>query len=160
MNVVIVAVCVVSARLHTLEGIFEWYSGYYSSSSYEWKAQASTMISHPGEVTGNPVLINSGPFKNQLDLLVPSAEGGVFHFIRTDSTPNEWHMIARVAFPLSLPLASCLAMNVDRPAYQRGEFKALVQSGGRIYQVKTYEGTNPWSGSYLKPIVAPGPFSD
>ncbi|KAI0854931.1 hypothetical protein F4860DRAFT_70741 [Xylaria cubensis] len=159
-NIAIVAACVASARLHTLEGLVERKSGYYASSFYEWKAQASTMISHPGEVTGNPVLINGGPAENQLDLLVPSAEGGVFHFIRTDSTPDEWHMIARITFPPSLPIASCLALNVDFLGYRKREFKALVQSGGRIYQVKTYEGAKPWSGSYLKPIVYPGPFSD
>ncbi|KAI0544516.1 hypothetical protein F4679DRAFT_591360 [Xylaria curta] len=159
-DIVIVAACVASARLHTLEGIFERDSRYYSA-PWEWKAQTPTRISHPGEVTGNPVLVHTGPLRQQLDLLVPSAEGGVFHFVRTESTPDEWHMIARITFPPSLPVVSCLALNADPPSYvQRREFKALVQSGGQIYRVKTYEGSNPWSGSYLKPIVAPGPFFD
>ncbi|KAI1736271.1 hypothetical protein F4680DRAFT_469150 [Xylaria scruposa] len=155
---VIVAACIITARLHILEGLFERTPTYHSSSC-DWETQPSTRIPHPGEVTGNPVLINTGSRINQLDLLVPSAEGGVFHFVRTASTPDEWHMIARITFPPSLPLASCLALNFHT-SYERKEFEALVQSGGQIYQVKTYEGTNPWSGSYLIPIVAPGPFSD
>jgi hypothetical protein len=151
----IVVVCVASARLYTVEGGFAEEYG-----SFKWRAQTSTRVHHPGEVTGNPVLVTKTP-SNQLDLLVPSAEGGVFHFVRTTSTPDEWHMIARIAFPPGLPAASCLACNITlEPLQQRRHFRAIVQSGGRLYQVGTYEGAHPWSGSYLQPIVAPGPFSD
>ncbi|KAI0415743.1 hypothetical protein F5X98DRAFT_210180 [Xylaria grammica] len=69
----IVMVCIASGQLHTAEGELSRSSSGYSS-SVEWKAQASTRILHPGEVTGNPTLINDNGKK--LDLLVPSAEGG------------------------------------------------------------------------------------
>lgn len=72
----IVVVCVACARLYTVEGNFADKSGYSS----RWKAQTPTIIHHPGGVTGNPVLATKA-WKNQLDLLVPLAEGGVFHFV-------------------------------------------------------------------------------
>ncbi|KAI3322392.1 hypothetical protein HD806DRAFT_536230 [Xylariaceae sp. AK1471] len=155
----IVMACVASARLHTVEGKFAQESSGSYSRPLKWKAQASTRIHHPGEVTGNPVLVKKAEAR-QLDLLVPSAEGGVFHFVRTASTPDEWHMIARITFPQVLPAASCLAVNTHNQWQKQRQFHALVQSGGRLYQVRTFEGASPWSGSYLKPIVSPGPFSD
>ncbi|KAI0098188.1 hypothetical protein GGR51DRAFT_538522 [Nemania sp. FL0031] len=155
----IVAVCVARARLHTLEGDFGTESS--RSSALCWKAQASTRIPHPGEVTGNPVLIKKGEIKPQLDLLVPSAEGGVFHFVRTPSNPDEWHMIARITFPQGLPMASCLAV-INGPASwgDRRNFIALIQSGGQLYQAKTPESATPWIGSTFRPISVPGPFFD
>ncbi|KAI1133788.1 hypothetical protein F5Y10DRAFT_260109 [Nemania abortiva] len=154
----IIAACVAGARLHVLEGQFAMESGY--SSMFTWRAQASTRVNHPGEVTGNPVLITEEG-KGQLDLLAPSTEGGIFHFVRTASAPDEWHMIARITFFQGLPMTSCLAVTRTPTKYgQAIYFRALVQSGGQLYQVKTYESANPWSGSYLKPIVTPGPFAD
>ncbi|KAI1302213.1 hypothetical protein F5Y03DRAFT_362052 [Xylaria venustula] len=154
---VVVAVCVAGGRLHTVEGEFSQNSSVYYLSSLKWQAQAPTRILHPGEVTGNPTLTRniSG---DQLDLLVPSAEGGIFHFVRTASTPDEWHMIARIGFPQGLPAASCLAIHSGAP-YKTRQFRALIQSGGRLYYVTTTEGSKPWSGSYLQPVVSPGPFS-
>ncbi|KAI0434592.1 hypothetical protein F5Y09DRAFT_235870 [Xylaria sp. FL1042] len=147
----LVMVCVASGRLHTAEGELSQ----LSFRPVKWEAQAPTRILHPGEVTGNPMLIKNGS-EDQLDLLVPSAEGGIFHFVRTASTPDEWHMIARVAFPQGLPATSCLAFHSDR-SYSR-DFRALIQSGGQIYYVTTTESSKPWSGSYLRPILSPGPF--
>lgn len=152
----LVMVCVASGRLHTAEGEFSQSSSRYSS-SIKWEAKAPTRILHPGEVTGNPMLIKNDSGK-QLDLLVPSAEGGIFHFVRTVSTPGEWHMIARIAFPQGLPAAACLAIRSER-FYDTRHFRALIQSGGQLYYVTTTESSKPWSGSYLQPIVSPGPFS-
>ncbi|KAJ8127160.1 hypothetical protein O1611_g6475 [Lasiodiplodia mahajangana] len=155
----IVAVCIARAQLHTLEGEFS-IDARSSSNSLNWKAQASARIHHPGEVTGNPIVIWE-PDKKQLDLLVPSAEGGVFHFVQPRSSPDEWHMIARITFPHGIPIASCLAVNDTPCEWQRPrQFTALVQSGGRLYQVKTNESAAPWTRSHLKPIEGPGPFSD
>ncbi|KAI0530000.1 hypothetical protein GGR58DRAFT_272618 [Xylaria digitata] len=158
---VIVMACVAGGRLHTTKGNFkEKHSDYYSSGSATWKVQTPTRIHHPGEVTGNPMLVKKARV-NQLDLLVPSAEGGMFHYVQTPSCPDEWHMIARITFPLGLPAASCLAVHYrDRGFRRPRKFYALIQSGGQLYRIETSEGANPWSRSYLKPIVAPGPFSD
>ncbi|KAI1111630.1 hypothetical protein F5Y14DRAFT_424705 [Nemania sp. NC0429] len=155
-EVSLVAVCIARARLYTVEGSFKQESG-YSSRGLKWRAQAPTRIDHPGAVTGNPVLAKKYG-DNQLDLLVPSAEGGVFHFVRTKSFPDEWHMIGRIKFPQGLPAASCLAFNISD--YDRKRFSALVQSGGQLYQIRTLESASPWTGKHLKPIVGPGPFSD
>ncbi len=149
----IVAVCIAGAQLHTVEGFLCscWYD------LREWYVQTSTRIHHPGEVTGNPVLVKGK--KNQLDLLVPSAEGGVFHFVRTASTPNEWHMIERITFPQGLPAASCLALiGKDQKSSKTTRFRALIQIKGRLYHITTHEGS--WSGTHLKPLLTPGPFSD
>ncbi|KAI0517859.1 hypothetical protein F5B22DRAFT_602730 [Xylaria bambusicola] len=152
----IVMVCVARGRLHTAEGkLAQSPSGY--SSPLKWEAQAPTRILHPGEVTGNPMLIKKDS-ANQLDLLVPSAEGGIFHFIRTASTPDEWHMIACITFHQGLPAASCLAIH-SNTSYGKRKFRAVIQSGGRLYYVMTTESAKPWSGSYLRPIVSPGPLS-
>ncbi len=153
----IVAVCIASARLHTVEGRFE--ASEKKPRHLKWKAQTSTRIHHPGEVTGNPVLVKRRT--DQLDLLVPSTERGVFHFIRTTSTPDEWHMIARITFPEGIPTVSCLGFTCIRgrsPKPRR--FRALVQSRGRLYNLRSHKGSNPWSRSSLKQIVVPGPFSD
>ncbi|KAF2964607.1 hypothetical protein GQX73_g8967 [Xylaria multiplex] len=152
----IVMVCVASGRLHIVEGGFS--IGYNSGS--RWVARTPTRIHHPGEVTGNPILVKKDRGL-QLDLLVPSAEGGIFHFVRTPTSLDEWHMIARITFPPSLPVASCLAIHSrDHGSNQPRKFYALIQSGGRLYHIETFESAYPWSGSYLKPIVAPGPSSD
>ncbi|KAI1175541.1 hypothetical protein F4777DRAFT_549667 [Nemania sp. FL0916] len=162
----IVMVCVASGRLHTAQGERLWSSG-----PANWKAQAPTRIPHPGEVTGNPTLIRKhiDDRHYQLDLLVPSAEGGIFHFVRTMSTPDEWHMIARIAFPEAVPAASCLASH-DGYRYTSSyytysyssvnQFRALIQSGGRLYYTTTRRSDSiPWSRSSLRPIVSPGRFS-
>ncbi|KAI0206850.1 hypothetical protein F4808DRAFT_405540 [Astrocystis sublimbata] len=134
----LVMVCIASGRLHTAEGeVLQRLSSGYSRSS-KWDAQAPTRILHPGEVTGNPTLIQNVR-TNQLDLLVPSAEGGIFHFVRTASSPDEWHMIARIAFPQGLPAASCLAINSEDLRYTNSrQFRALIQSGGQWPVVPYY----------------------
>ncbi|KAI2643552.1 hypothetical protein GGS21DRAFT_496968 [Xylaria nigripes] len=145
----VVAVCIASGRLHALEAdIRDQYAP-------RWLPKTSTQIDHPGEVTGNPVLL-AKTHMNQLDLLVPSAERGIFHFVRPPSTPDEWHMIARIAFPSSCPVASCLAVR-SLSFIGTIQFRAFVQSGGHLYEATTDEGARPWSGSKLKPIERPGP---
>lgn len=149
----IVAVCIASGRLHSVVGPLERASGYGKSS---WQSPKATRIQHPGEVIGNPVLLKDD--KGGLDLLVPSAEGGVFHFIRTPTSPDEWHMIGRIKFPSGVPIASSLACTrLDSHAGQPS-FCAYVQCGGRLYLIKTPEGPCPWVGSQLYPIEGPGPF--
>ncbi|KAI1428896.1 hypothetical protein F5Y12DRAFT_799983 [Xylaria sp. FL1777] len=155
--VYIVAVVIAGARLHTVEGAF---GQEYDSCSRpcKWDAQAPTRINHPGEVSGNPMLIKDAE-SDQLDLLVPSAEGGVFHFVRTKSAPNEWHMIARITLPQGLPIASCLSFySFDVRGPDPRQFRAVIQSGGQLYYLKSHESPNPWVGSQLKPIMMPGPF--
>ena len=151
-----VMVCIASGRLYTADGELSRSSSGYTGNP-RWEAQAPTRIRHPGKVTGNPILFVKD-FKNQLDLLVPSAVGGVFHFVRTASTPDKWHMIARIGFPQGLPTTSCLAVHSERSSGRR-HFRAMIQSGGRLYYVTTTESYEPWSGSFLRPIVSPGPFS-
>lgn len=99
--------------------------------------------------------------KTQLDLLVPSARGGIFHFVRTQSAPNDWHMIGRVAFPQNIPSASCLSF-YSRPGRYGAPrtLYALVQIHGRLYHVKTTDGKLPWRNACLNPIMHPGPFFD
>ncbi|KAI0436802.1 hypothetical protein F4803DRAFT_571963 [Xylaria telfairii] len=153
----LVMVCVASGRLHTAEGELSQSSSLHSNSP-KWEVQAPTRIMHPGEVTGNPMLISA---EDQLDLLVPSAEGGIFHFVQPASAPDEWHMIARIGFPPGLPAASCFAVHPDKSyirSYDPRRFRALIQSGGQLYYVTTTESSEPWSGSYLRPILSPGPF--
>ncbi|KAI0479342.1 hypothetical protein GGR56DRAFT_373802 [Xylariaceae sp. FL0804] len=155
-------VCIASGHLHAVkEDVYE------PSSSHAREPKSTRRIHHPGEVTGNPVLIRqTSSCSRQLDLLVPSAEGGIFHFVRiTSSGPDEWQMIGRIAFPSGVPPATCLAFDeeLEQDGYggtRRTSFRALVQCGGRLYQLKTDEGARPWSGSYLNPIIGPGPFYD
>lgn len=159
-NTDIVAVCIANSRLHSIEGPFEERS-YHRKNT--WQGPKSIRIEHPGEVTGNPVLLSSridtGRVYYQLDLLVPSAEGGVFHFMRTVSTPDQWHMIGRISFPTGVPIASSLACARLPDRYsERYNLHAFVQCGGRLYLVKTNEGAYPWAGSQLYPIEGPGPF--
>ncbi|CAJ2505219.1 Uu.00g126130.m01.CDS01 [Anthostomella pinea] len=158
-----VAVLIASGRLHTIEGpSVEESTGniYGPSRKTKWQVKTSTRIHHPGEVTGNPKLISNA--KRQLDVLVPSAEGGIFYFVRTPSSLNEWHMIGRIQFPRSMPLATCLsfARESGRPDYDVVKLRAFVQSGGQLFQILTNEGGAPWLGSSLKPILGPGPFLD
>lgn len=104
----------------------------------------SIRVHHPGEVTGNPVLIRKeikSPSNCTFDLLVPSAEGGIFHFIKTPTSPDEWHMVARVSFPPEVPIVSGLACSrLNNSSYgPRPEFRARVLCGGRIYVIETSE---------------------
>ncbi|KAI0406158.1 hypothetical protein F4802DRAFT_613789 [Xylaria palmicola] len=125
-----------------------------------WDAGLPTRIQHPGEVTGNPVLLTKDR-GNSLDLLVSSADRGIFHFIRTSSAPDEWHMTARIAFPPGIPAASCLTLNTTNDERSgRRQFTAIIQSGGRLYQSRTHDRADPWAEACLKPIIAPGPFFD
>lgn len=156
----IVAVCVAGARLHSIEGPF---TDSPSDTKHSWQGPKTNRIQHPGEVTGNPVLLGNkkyGTSDYKLDLLVPSAEGGIFHYIRTAKTPDEWHMIGRVSFPTSVPIASSLscARLGDKTSAHRSRFRAHVQCGGRLYLITTIEGSSPWEGSQLYPIDGPGPF--
>lgn len=156
----VIAVCIAGSRLHSIEGPFEKSS---HSSKPTWKGPKSIRIQHPGEVTGNPVLLAHQPNRAggyQLDLLVPSAEGGIFHFIRTAKTPDEWHMIGRISFPIGVPIASSLA-SWRVPPYQYrtvAMIRAFVQCGGRLYLIETAEMAEPWHGSQLHPLNGPGPF--
>lgn len=154
----IVAVCIANSRLHTIEGPFDKRS--YSRPN-SWQGGKSTRIQHPGEVTGNPVLLSSlksGDHDYQLNMLVPSAEGGVYHFIRTVETPDEWHMIGRISFPTGVPIASSLACARLTAYIHFNSFRAFVQCGGRLYLIETDECAEPWAGSQLYPIEGPGPF--
>lgn len=157
----IAAVCIAKARLYSIDGVFERPSRYSNEST--WKDPKYIRIQHPGEVTGNPVLIthqNQDVMGYQLDLLVPSAEGGVFHFIRTATTPDEWHMIGRINFPTGIPIASSLAFWRDNQGqnYHHPKHRAFVQCGGRLYLIQTPVGARPWVGSQLHPVSGPGPF--
>ncbi|KAI1374877.1 hypothetical protein F4677DRAFT_425269 [Hypoxylon crocopeplum] len=152
----LVAVCISRGQLNVVQGSFRLDS---YPPRWKWEGKTSTRILHPGEVTGNPVLITNGKIREtQLDLLVPSAEGGIFHFVRTQSAPNDWHMIGRVAFPQNIPPASCLSFHSRPDTYGKRELYALVQIGGRLYHVKTTSNQFPWYNARLNPIVQPGPF--
>ncbi|KAI0388994.1 hypothetical protein F5Y17DRAFT_470031 [Xylariaceae sp. FL0594] len=120
--------------------------------SYE---ETSTRIQHPGEVTGNLGLAYSDS-KRHMDLLVPSAEGGILHFVRTSSMPDEWHMIARIMFPPTVPAASCISLVVNSGSNPR-TIRVYAQCGGVLYQISTSEGAKPWVGSHLRAISGPGP---
>ncbi|KAI2464639.1 hypothetical protein F4781DRAFT_412414 [Annulohypoxylon bovei var. microspora] len=152
----LVAVCISRGQLNVVQGPFR------CPDRWKWEGKTSTRILHPGEVTGNPVLITDRNCdgKTQLDLLVPSAEGGIFHFVRMQSAPNDWHMIGRVAFPQNIPPASCLSFHSRTVPYSARELYALVQIRGRLYHVKTTSNKLPWRTALLNPIVQPGPFSE
>ncbi|KAI0116193.1 hypothetical protein F4776DRAFT_637099 [Hypoxylon sp. NC0597] len=154
----LVAVCISRGQLNVVQGPYhhEFYLG-----RWRWDGKTSTRISHPGEVTGNPMLITGDTRysdKNQLDLIVPSVEGGVFHFVRSQSAPNDWHMIGRIAFPQNIPPASCLSFHSRSDTYGNRELYGLVQICGRLYHVKTTNKELPWYNARLNPIVQPGPF--
>ena len=155
----IVAVCIVKGRLHSVEGPFSWPHSIYSSP--HWKGEITARIHHPGEVTGNPALLNvrkGNTRQDQLDLLVPSAEGGIFHFVRTPSTPDEWHMIGRIGFPSGLPAAGSLAFFRYEKRYDGGDkIRAALQIGGKLYIIQTKDGSNPWARCLLNPVTGPGP---
>ncbi|KAI1391612.1 uncharacterized protein F4822DRAFT_397263 [Hypoxylon trugodes] len=156
----LVAVCISEGQLHVVQGPFSLGGG-RPPSRCKWGGKTSIRILQPGKVTGNPVLItddNHG--QAQLDLLVPSAEGGIFHFVRTHSAPNEWHMIGRVAFPQDTPPASCLSFYPRSDTRGTRELHAMVQIGGRLYHTKTTNDQLPWYNARLNPIVHPGPFFD
>ncbi|XDG04479.1 hypothetical protein ABKA04_004094 [Annulohypoxylon sp. FPYF3050] len=150
----LVAVCISSGQLNVVEGSFCQYG-----SRRKWDGKTSARILHPGEVTGNPVLItdrHNG--ETQLDLLVPSAEGGIFHFVCAQSAPNDWHMIGRLAFPQNIPPPSCLSFYSLPVTYKKRELYALVQICGLLYHIKTTNDKFPWHNARLNPIVYPGPF--
>ncbi|KAI4865863.1 hypothetical protein F4820DRAFT_418854 [Hypoxylon rubiginosum] len=151
----LVAVCISRGQLNVVQGPFRE----DDSSGWKWEGKTSTRILHPGEVTGNPVLITDRNHdKNQLDLLVPSAERGIFHFVRTQSAPNDWHMIGRVAFPQNIPPASCLSFHCRRITSKTRVLHALIQICGRLYHLQTVSNELPWYNARLEPIVQPGPF--
>ncbi|KAI0387026.1 hypothetical protein F5Y04DRAFT_75357 [Hypomontagnella monticulosa] len=153
----LVAVCISSGQLNVVQGPL-------CRDAFRdrmWKGKTSTRILHPGEVTGNPELITDARCgKAQLDLLVPSTEGGIFHFVCMRSAPNDWHMIGRVAFPQNIPPASCLSFHSRSDTYWTHELYALIQIGGRLYHVKTTNERLPWCNARLNPVVKPGPFFD
>ncbi|CAI6083434.1 unnamed protein product [Clonostachys chloroleuca] len=160
LSVDIVAVCIAQGRLHSVEGPFtEPGSGSYSFTPKGWKGEITHRIHHPGEVTGNPMLLQKTLEKGQLDLLVPSAAGGIFHFVRTPSTPDEWHMIGRIGFPNDLPPAGSLAFFQLNPNQysQTKILGAALEIGGRLYIVQTTSLRQPWSGCHLYPVTGPGP---
>ncbi|OTA67928.1 hypothetical protein K449DRAFT_453558 [Hypoxylon sp. EC38] len=151
----LVAVCISGGQLNVVQGSFRQNPG---AGHWRWDGKTATRIPHPGEVIGNPILITDSTSNNQLDLIVPSVEGGIFHFVRTQSTPNEWHMIGRVAFPQNTPPASCISFHLRSGGYGKRELCGLVQTRGRLYHVKTTNDGLPWYNASLKPIVQPGPF--
>lgn len=159
----IVAVCIAGGRLHSIEGLFGWP---YGEDTWHDGAQ-DIPVHHPGGVVGNPVLLSDenkvGEY--QMDLLVPSEEGGIFHFVRTTKAICEWHMIGRVSFPMGFPTVSSLACTrlgdpfPDHNSCAVGsEIRAIVQCEGQLYFIKTNESATPWVGSQLCPIHGPGPF--
>ncbi|KAI1774092.1 hypothetical protein F4818DRAFT_420832 [Hypoxylon cercidicola] len=153
----LVAVCISRGQLNVIRSSPN-HDVYHMS--WKWEGKTSARIIHPGEVTGNPVLITgcNDMSETQLDLLVPSAEGGIFHFVRTRSAPNDWHMVGRVAFPQNIPPAPCLSFHYRCITRGTRELYALVQTGGRLYHVKTTNDERPWHNARLNPIVQPGPF--
>ncbi|KAI2635701.1 hypothetical protein GGS26DRAFT_509371 [Hypomontagnella submonticulosa] len=154
-NTELVAACISRSQLNVVQGPFLCDGRPYR---WRWEGKTSTRILHPGEVTGNPSLTADRKRKDQFDLLVPSAEGGIFHFVCTRSAPNDWHMIGRVAFPQNIPPASCLSFHRWSDNYDRRKLYALVQTGGRLYYVKTTSDKLPWYDARLYPVVQPGPF--
>ncbi|KAH7308656.1 hypothetical protein B0I35DRAFT_442368, partial [Stachybotrys elegans] len=157
----IVAICIVQGRLHSVEGPFTHppSRSSYSSPPGGWKGNITNTIHHPGEVTGSPVLLQRNLPRSQLDFLVPSAAGGIFHFVRTASTPDEWHMIGHIGFPSSLPTVGSLAFYSPRQEspYDGVKLGAALQVGGRLYTIQTLDGRYPWSGCQLYPVERPGP---
>ncbi|KAG8161691.1 hypothetical protein KVR01_008678 [Diaporthe batatas] len=160
----IVAVCIARSRLYSIDGLFEKPSSWPIKAT--WRDPKSIRIQHPGEVTGNPVLLaprktGFGARKYQLDLLVPSAEGGVFHFIRAATTPDEWHMVGRIKFPTGIPIATSLAFWGADSGHifdYHHKLRAFIQCGSRLYLIQTSLGAQPWVGSELYPVNGPGPF--
>ncbi|KAH9892386.1 hypothetical protein F4778DRAFT_772796 [Xylariomycetidae sp. FL2044] len=136
-------------------------AGPFEEHNHNWKADSSMKIHHPGKVVGNPVLISSKEARqlDQLDLLVPSAEGSLFHFVRMSSMTDEWHMIARIVLPHGFSHASCLAFSREIwDTFSRAtELCAHVQCDGQLYRIKTPEDSTPWSRSCWILIVVPGP---
>lgn len=150
----IVAACIASARLYSIEWPFGEPVGRRKNS---WQGPKSMRIQHPGEVTGNPVLLSKQKAETDswyLDVLAPCAEGGIFHFIRTPKSPDE---CGRISFPPGLPMVSSLACAWLIRDYHGDVLRAHVQCGGRLYHIKTTEGASPWTGSELHPIKGPGP---
>ncbi|KAI1451799.1 hypothetical protein F4805DRAFT_450061 [Annulohypoxylon moriforme] len=153
----LVAVCISRGQLHVVQGPFRCEGIPYPFRRWKWEGKTSTRILHPGEVTGNPMLTTHRNYgdEEQLHLLVPSADGGIFHFVRTQSAPNDWYMAGRVAFPQNIPPASCLSFHSRKGTR---ELYALVQIHGRLYHVKTTNDGLPWYNACLNPIEYPGPF--
>lgn len=142
---VIVVACISSAQLHSIEWSLEQPS---MTGKQGWESPTCIGVQHPGEVVGNPVLLDSS-----FSLLVPSAEGGIFHFVRTPTSPDEWHMIGRIKFPSGVPMASSLTC-----AQPSREFRAHIQSDGRLYLIESVGGTFQSNECQLHRIVGPGSF--
>uniref|UniRef100_A0A8H7TUP9 Uncharacterized protein n=1 Tax=Bionectria ochroleuca TaxID=29856 RepID=A0A8H7TUP9_BIOOC len=164
LQVDIVAVCIVQGRLHSVEGPFtEPKYGIFSFTPGGWKDEKTDRIPHPGEVTGNPALLQKKLQEGQLDLLVPSAAGGIFHFVQTPSTPDEWHMIGRIDTPSYLPPAGSLGFFhlKLKDYFEESKLRAAGEIGGRLYTIETstlssYSWPWPWRGCYLHPVIGPG----
>ncbi|VUC22357.1 unnamed protein product [Clonostachys rosea] len=154
----ILAVCIAHNRLYSVKGSHYKLinKGSHPSSPDEWEGEIPERIHHPGEVKGTPVLLQRKVMKNHLDLLVPSAAGGIFHYVQTPSTPDEWHMIARIGFPIDLPPAGSLAFYVSDEAYTSRSLGAVFEIGGRLYNIESKEGQT-WSDSKLCQVTGPGP---
>ncbi|CAH0045808.1 unnamed protein product [Clonostachys solani] len=147
----IVAVCIAQGKLHLVEGPFaEPKTGLLYFTPGGWKGVITDRIRHPGEVTGSPVLLQEKLQEGQLDLLVPSAAGGIFHFVRTPSTPDEWHMIGRIETPSYLPPAGSLAFFHLKPKgyLDPAILGAAGEIGGRLYTIQTssLRDSWPWHG--------------
>jgi hypothetical protein len=169
----IVGVCIAQGRLYSVEGpfmepLFEHFSRYKYElgndieSLGRWKVEVTNKIAHPGEVTGNPVLLQRESQHGQLELLVPSAAGGVFHFVRTPSTPGEWHMIGGIEFPDGYPAAGSLAFFQPRQSspYIRAKLTVALQIGGQLYITRLRDEREPWSRCSLHRVDGPGPSND
>ncbi|KAH9887546.1 hypothetical protein F4778DRAFT_432194 [Xylariomycetidae sp. FL2044] len=155
-RVTLLAACIAGGQLFTVEKPID---GPESSMSSQRRQTRTSRISHPDEVGGNPSLISGDNFadKLQLDMLVSSTTGGIFHYVRTPSSSDEWHMVGRFQFPPDVPAASCLSFARQLEYGGLSCLRALIQSGGRLYRVKTAEGATAWEGCQLTPITGPGP---
>ncbi|KAI1176426.1 hypothetical protein F4777DRAFT_577924 [Nemania sp. FL0916] len=174
----LVAVCISHGRLYTVQGYLKNTSE-DKTTPPKWNVRTTKAIVHPGKVTGNPVLTEKFS-EQQLDLLVPSTDKDIFHYIHSASVPDEWHMIARITLPWEFAVPSCLSMILfgytdpedekcgtsvsgrltDPWPNRDGELRALIGSGGRLYHITTPIVASPWSQSRLRQIATPGPFSD
>ncbi|KAI0180451.1 hypothetical protein GGR52DRAFT_588058 [Hypoxylon sp. FL1284] len=141
----LVAVCISKGQVYIVQGPL-LRNGRPSPS--KWDGRVSAMIQHPGEVTGNPVLI-TGPYRgfddpSQLDLLVPSADGDIFHFARTN---YDWRFVGRIGLPQGIPRVPCLSFHSRTDANNQRKLYVLLQLGGRLYRASLL-----WGDNYPRPI--------
>ncbi|KAI1264709.1 hypothetical protein F5Y18DRAFT_436601 [Xylariaceae sp. FL1019] len=135
----LVAACVVDGDLHFLDGPF-------ITGKNTWVPVLYTKLPLIGEARGNPVLLSMTygvDQKNQLDLLVPSSNGVIYHFIRLSSVSSEWHMIGQITFSQVSSATPCLSVCRDDPESRTGTMRAVVSIEGKLYQAVTTEGANP-----------------